>query len=99
MKFLWVHMPWFLHNLYKLSPIKTSHCTENELICLFLVLVGTSFLSYDIKIKMNCPCGLPDCIQDLVQCHSCDTWYHMYHTTRSLKGDWECDNCFLAESL
>ena len=60
---------------------------------------GTSFLSYDIKIKMNCPCGLPDCIQDLVQCHSCDTWYHMYHTTRSLKGDWECDNCFLAESL
>ena len=48
-----------------------------------------------IVITIYCPCLRPDCYDEMVQCDTCNVWYH-YKCVRikvSPLGDWFCPTC------
>ena len=46
-------------------------------------------------IHINCSCGRPDSVDQMVQCDTCDAWFHFEcaHLQGVPEGDWFCTNC------
>ena len=49
----------------------------------------------NIFIPLYCTCGLPESYDDMIQCDSCDQWYHFKCMNIKISPEyWKCSKCY-----